>query len=71
MTAKVRRPLRVIAFNANDIWRQRYELSKEPQDLHIDVDLLSETYSNPVRGSLLQINNFIRLTAFREERHYP
>jgi hypothetical protein len=27
--------LKVIAFNANDIWRQCYELSKHLQDLYI------------------------------------
>jgi hypothetical protein len=26
---------KAIAFNANDIWRQCYELSKQLQDLHI------------------------------------
>jgi hypothetical protein len=30
--------------NANGIWRQRYELSKQLQDLHIDVALLSGTH---------------------------
>jgi hypothetical protein len=35
MAARVHRPLKVIAFNANDIWRRRYELSKQLQDLHI------------------------------------
>jgi hypothetical protein len=32
MAARVHRPLRGIAFNANGIWRQRYELSKQLQD---------------------------------------
>jgi hypothetical protein len=41
------RPLRIVAFNANDIWRERYELSKQLQDLHIDVALLSETHLKP------------------------
>jgi hypothetical protein len=44
MTARIRRPLIVIAFNANGIWRRRYELSQQPQDLHIDVALLSDTH---------------------------
>jgi hypothetical protein len=47
MAAKVQRPLKVIAFNANGIWRRRYELSKQLQDLHIDVALLSGTHINP------------------------
>jgi hypothetical protein len=47
MAARFHRPLKVIAFNANDICRRRYELSKQLQDLHIDVDLLSETLLKP------------------------
>jgi hypothetical protein len=47
MAARVHRSLKVIAFNANDIWRQYYELSKQLQDLHIDVALLSETHLKP------------------------
>jgi hypothetical protein len=27
MAARVHRPLEVVAFNANDIWRRRYELN--------------------------------------------
>jgi hypothetical protein len=46
MTAKVHRLLKVIAFNANGIWRQRFELNKQLQDLCIDVAVLSET--NPM-----------------------
>jgi hypothetical protein len=38
------RPLKVIAFNANSIGRQRYELSKQLQDLHVDVALFSKTH---------------------------
>jgi hypothetical protein len=44
MVAGVHRPLRVIAFNVNGTWRWRYELSKQLQDLHIDMALLSETH---------------------------
>jgi hypothetical protein len=44
MAAEVHRPLKVIAFNANGIWRQLYELSKQRQDLHIDVALFSEKH---------------------------
>jgi hypothetical protein len=32
MVNRVHRPLKVIAFNANGILRQRYELSKQLQD---------------------------------------
>jgi hypothetical protein len=47
MTARVHRPLKVIAFNANGIWRQRHELSKQLEDLYIEVALLSETHLKP------------------------
>jgi hypothetical protein len=47
MTNRVHRPLKVTEFNANGISKQRYELSKQLQDLHIHVDLLSETYLKP------------------------
>jgi hypothetical protein len=47
MTARVHRPLKVIAFNVNGIWRQRYELSKQLQDLHIDGALFSDTHLKP------------------------
>jgi hypothetical protein len=33
--------------NANGIWRQRCELSKQLQDLHVDVALLSDTHFKP------------------------
>jgi hypothetical protein len=47
MAARGHRTLRIIAFNENGIWRQRYELSKQLQVLHIDVALLSETHLKP------------------------
>jgi hypothetical protein len=47
MAARFHRPLKVIAFNASGIGRQRYELSKQLQDLHVDVALFSETHLKP------------------------
>jgi hypothetical protein len=44
MATRVHRPLRVISFNANAVGGQRYELSKQMEDLHIDVALFSETH---------------------------
>jgi hypothetical protein len=44
MATRFHRTLNVIAFNAKGIGRQRYELSKQLQDLHVDVALFSETY---------------------------
>jgi hypothetical protein len=47
MTSRVYRPLKILAFNANGIERQRQELSKQLQDLSIDVALFSETHLKP------------------------
>jgi hypothetical protein len=44
MAARVHRPLKVVAFNADDIVRRRYELSNQLQELHIDVALPSEIH---------------------------
>jgi hypothetical protein len=51
-------PLNVIAFNANDIWRRRCELSKQLQDLHIDVTLLPETRLKPHERFFIPSYNF-------------
>jgi hypothetical protein len=64
MASRVHRPLKVIAFNANDIGRQRYELSKQLQDLHIDVALFSETHLKP--HERFYIPNFL---LYRTDRH--
>jgi hypothetical protein len=72
MVSRARRPLKVIAFNANEIWRRRYELSKQLQDLRIDVALLSEIHLKP--HERLFIPNyylFFILTASREEKAFP
>jgi hypothetical protein len=47
MATSANRPLKVLAFNRNGIGRQRYELSKQLQDQHIDVALFSETHLKP------------------------
>jgi hypothetical protein len=44
MATRFHRPLKVIAFNAIGIMRQGYELSKQLQDLHVDVARFSETH---------------------------
>jgi hypothetical protein len=55
-------------FNANGILKQRYELSKQLQDLHIDVALFSETHLKPHGGFLFKIINFTETIANREEK---
>jgi hypothetical protein len=47
MATIIHRPVKVIAFNENGIMRQRYELSKQLQDLHVHVALFSETHLIP------------------------
>jgi hypothetical protein len=59
MATRIHRPLKVIAFNANAIVRQRYVLSKQLQDLHVDVALFSETS---------EIATFIEPTATRADK---
>jgi hypothetical protein len=58
MTARVHRPIRVTAFNADGIWRQRYDLSKQLHDLYIDVALLSETHLKTYEGFFIPNYNF-------------
>jgi uncharacterized protein YlaI len=58
-------PFKVIAFNANGIWRRRYELSKQLQNLHIQMYLCSERdILNPMKDHLIQITTFF----FRTDR---
>jgi hypothetical protein len=61
MTTRVHRPLKVIAFNANVIGRQRYELSKQLQGLHVDLALFSETHLKPHERYHIPDNNFYRI----------
>jgi hypothetical protein len=62
MAVGVHRLLKVIAFNANGIWRQCYELSKQLQDL-TDVALISEIHLKPRESPSFKIITFIGLTA--------
>jgi hypothetical protein len=64
MANRVHRPLKVIAFNANGILRQWYELSKQLQELHIDVALFSETHLKPHERFYIPNYHF-----YRTERH--
>jgi hypothetical protein len=47
LATTLHRPLEVRAFNANVIGRQCYEVSKQLQDLHIDLALFSEIHLKP------------------------
>jgi hypothetical protein len=61
MANKVHWPLKVTAFNANGTGRQRYELSKQVQDLHVDVALFSETHLKPQEVFYIPNYNFYRI----------
>jgi hypothetical protein len=65
----VHRPPKVIAFNANGIWRRRYELSKQLQDLHIDVALFSVTYLKSHERFFIPNYHFYRTDRFLEIRN--
>jgi hypothetical protein len=67
MATEVHRPLKVIEFNRNGIWRRRYDFGKQLQDLHINVALLSEiNLKSHAKLSLLS-----GLMASREEEAFP
>jgi hypothetical protein len=56
MVARFHGQLNVTAFNTNDILSQSCELSKQLQDLHMDVALHSETHLKPHEVFLLFFN---------------
>jgi exonuclease III len=60
VATRIHRPLKVIAFNANGIKRQRYELSKQLQDLHLDVVLFSESHVKPQEWFFISNYHFYR-----------
>jgi hypothetical protein len=64
MANRVHRPLKVIAFNANGTGRQSHEVSKQLQDLHIDVDLFSDTHLKPHERFYIRNYQF-----YRTDRH--
>jgi hypothetical protein len=60
MATRIHRPLKIIAFIANGTWRQRYELSKQLQDLHVEVARFSETHLKPHESILIPNYHFYR-----------
>jgi hypothetical protein len=71
MTTRVNRPLKVIAFNANGIGMQRYELSKQLQGLHIDVALFSETHLKPQERFFIPNYHFYRTDGYPGRKGIP
>jgi hypothetical protein len=69
MAARLHRPLKVIAFNVNGIWKWLYELSKKLQDLHVDVTLLSDTHLNSHEGFFIPNYYFHGTDCFPWRKH--
>jgi hypothetical protein len=64
MATRIHRTLKVITFNANGIMKQRFELSKQLQDLHACVALFSETHLKPHERDFISNYHF-----YRTDRH--
>jgi exonuclease III len=64
MASRVHRPLKIIAFNANGIGRQRHELGKQLQDLSIDLALFSETYLKPHERNVITNYHIYRMDRY-------
>jgi hypothetical protein len=71
MAARFHMPLKVISFKANGIWGRHYELSKQLQDLHIDVSLLSETHLKPHETFFIPNYHFYRTDRFPGRKCIP
>jgi hypothetical protein len=66
MTCRIHRPL-----NVYGIWRRRYELSKQLQDLYIDVALLSGTHLTPHERFFIPNYFFHRTDRFPGRKGIP
>jgi hypothetical protein len=71
VAARVHSPLKVIVFNANGIWRQHYEFSKQLQDLCIDMAVLSETHLKPHERFFVPNYHFYRTEQFPGRKRIP
>jgi exonuclease III len=61
MSNRVHGPLEALAFNANGISKQHSELSKQLQDLHLDIALFSETHQKPHERFYIPNYHFYRI----------
>jgi hypothetical protein len=71
MAARFYRSLKVIAFKANGIWRQRYELNKQLQDFRIDVSLRAEPHLKPHERFFIPNYHFYRTDNFPGRKGIP
>jgi hypothetical protein len=70
IAARFHMSLKVIGFDANGIWRWRYEFSK-PQDVHIDVVVISETYLKPHERFFIPDHHFYTTDRFPKKNAFP
>jgi hypothetical protein len=68
MAPGVPRLLKVIALNEHCILRQHYELSKQLQDLHVDVAVFSEMQLKPRERFFIPNYNFYQTDHLPEEK---
>jgi hypothetical protein len=66
MATRIHRPLKVIAFKAGGTVRQRYELSKQLQDLQVDVQVILFSESHLKDHERLFI---LKYHFYRTDRH--
>jgi hypothetical protein len=71
MAARVHRPPKGIAFDANGLRRRRYKLNTQLQDIYIDVALLSETHLEPHEGFFIPNYYFYQTDRFPGRRGIP
>jgi hypothetical protein len=71
MATRIHRPLKIIAFNANGIWRRRYGLRNQLQDLHIDIALFSETHFKPHMRFFIPNYHLFRTDRFLGRKGIP
>jgi hypothetical protein len=64
----IHRPLGIMSFNANDILKQRHELSKLLEDLRIDLALFSGTHLKHHERFSLPNYHVYRMAAMRAGR---
>jgi hypothetical protein len=64
-------PLRGYITRPTEFWRRRYELSKQLQDLHIDVALLSETHLKQHSRFFIPNHHFHQTESFSGRKGIP
>jgi hypothetical protein len=68
MATRVHRPLKLYEFIGNCIGKQRYELSRQLKDLHVDVALFSEKSSKIHEWFFIQNFHFYRTGRYPDRK---